>query len=301
VLSFGGGQDSTAILHALENKKRLRKQYAPGHLLVLMSDTGDEHPRTYLHLKHIEKVCEAMDDTEFVLLTPDMGFHARTWQSLRSQYALNNTCGSKAFHKTCTVNLKINPIYHYLNWYVSQRFGHHQYGSYRLYDKTYSSHFALYTHSQEYGKIRVLIGIAKDEEVRVDDGPSAQMWMNLSIVRQYPLLALGWNRLACQKYIRSTGNPVPPPSNCMLCPFMDRRELLLLARKYPKDFRAWVVYERNKLKKFADKGDRNVGVFGNLKTLEEILAEAEAEFGHMTLDELEEHRFSHGHCVKSKY
>ncbi len=47
VLAFGGGQDSTAILYRIALDKAFRSRYVKGDLLVLMSDTGNEHPHTY--------------------------------------------------------------------------------------------------------------------------------------------------------------------------------------------------------------------------------------------------------------
>lgn len=51
ILSFGGGQDSTTILYKLVFDADFKARYAPGDLLVLMADTGNEHPETYSHVK----------------------------------------------------------------------------------------------------------------------------------------------------------------------------------------------------------------------------------------------------------
>ena len=86
----------------------------------------------------------------------------------------------------------------------------------------------------------------------------------------------------------------------MLCPFMNKIELLWLALKHPEDFKEWVRFERRKLEKFSHLGDKNNGVFGR-KTLPQILSEAKKQYGHMTIQEVESYKFSHGHCVKSRY
>lgn len=44
----------------------------------------------------------------------------------------------------------------------------------------------------------------------------------------------------------------------------------------------------------------NKGVFG-VKLLPEKLQEAIAKFGHMTDEELDHHKMTHGHCIRSKY
>jgi len=304
VLSFGAGQDSTAILLALVFDAKFRKRYAPKDLVVVFSDTGDEHPMTYLHLVRIDKFCKK-HNVPFFHLTPSMGFHTKTWHDLRAQYKRNNCVGSKAFPKTCTVNLKINPIYKFLNWYVSQQYEYHQYGSYDIGGTLHSKHYAIVCFEEDHGKIDMLIGIAKGEEKRIDKSGKANnlgRWFTRTINRIYPLVDVGWDRQECQNRIKEYDvMPVPVPSNCMLCPFMSKIELLWLFRHHPDDFHAWVEFEANKLKKFAHKGDKNVGVFGDLRTLTDILAEAEAEFGKWTKVQLSEYKMSHGHCVMSKY
>ena len=47
VLSMGLGQDSTTILFKIVFDAEFRARYAPEKLLVLFSDTGNEHPFTY--------------------------------------------------------------------------------------------------------------------------------------------------------------------------------------------------------------------------------------------------------------
>ena len=101
--------------------------------------------------------------------------------------------------------------------------------------------------------------------------------------------------------MRSVGEPVPPPSNCILCPFMGEVELLWLHRFMPDHLEDWVRIEKNKMDKWAHLGpDKNLGVWGK-KTLPEVLAQAIDKHGHMSDADLEEYKMSHGHCVSSKY
>lgn len=295
VLSFGAGQDSTAILYMLVYDRKFRRQYAPGRLVVLFSDTGDEHPMTYLHLLSVQRFCEEQS-IEFYHITPDMGFHSERWRTLRHQWEINRTVGMKVGFKSCTDNLKIKPLYRFLNRWIAREYGIQWYGD------PWKNYFALVVFAEEHGKVDVMIGIAREEEGRVAsaDAFKSNLWMPRSINRVYPLIDVGMNRHDCQQKIRSYGHIVPPPSNCMLCPFMNKIELLWLARHYPKDFEAWCRFEGRKLEKFEHLGDRNNGVFGK-KTLREVLADAERQHGHMTNEQLEEYKMSHGHCVKSKY
>jgi 3'-phosphoadenosine 5'-phosphosulfate sulfotransferase (PAPS reductase)/FAD synthetase len=294
VLSFGGGQDSTAILYILAFNVLFRRVWAPEDLLVIMSDTGNEHPATYMHVQSVIEFCDK-HGIEFVFLTKDVGLHGRSWQSLTEQFALHDTIMSRFFPKTCTDNLKIQPIYRYLNHWVSVKYGIPREGG------TYRGKRALVEFAEKYGPIRVLLGIAKGEETRLQPKHISHQWMRLAIDKAYPLIWLEWDRAACQGYIREQGMIVPPPSNCMFCPFMNKIELLWLARSYPSRFAEWCEFERRKLKRFAHKGKSNYGVLHQTKTLQEVLADAERQYGDWTLDQLEEYRFSHGHCVKSRY
>lgn len=293
VLSFGGGQDSTAILYMLTLNVLFRKVWAPEDLLVLMSDTGAEHPQTYMHVQSVIKFCDE-HNIEFVFITKDLGLHNRNWQSLVEQFKLNDTIMSRFFPKTCTDNLKLQPFYKYLNYWVSVKYGLQREGG------VFRGKRALVEFSEKYGPIRVLIGIAKGEESRLLPKQIAKEWMRRSIDRAYPLIWLQWDRAACQDYIRKQGKVVPPPSNCMYCPFMDKIELLWMARSFPKEFAEWCRLEQRKLKHFASRPS-NYGVLHQTKTLREVLADAENKYGNWTLDQLEEYRFSHGHCTMSKY
>lgn len=290
VLSFGGGQDSTALLYKYAFDADFRAKYAPGRFLVIMAATLDEHPETNAHVAEIKTFC-AQHKIEFAHITPDMGFHGGKWQGYRQFLSATNTCGSKAFRKTCTDNLKIKPIYRFLEQWLARE--------YRLTNATRKQGF--YEFCRDHGKINVLIGIAAGEESRV--GAPIEKWAQRTTQRVYPLIDLGMDRQACQDYIASCNKPVPPPSNCMLCPFMSEIELLWLFLNYPLDYTAWVKLEQNKIDRFRGEGlpdDKNLGVWGR-KLLPQKLAEAQARYGHMTHAQINEYKMSHGHCVKSKY
>lgn len=319
VLSFGGGQDSTTIFWKLIKDPAYRRRWAPNDLIVVMAATGDEHPETNAHVERI-KAAAAAHGIPFFHVTPDLGFHTATWQNLRQHYRDTKTINSKAFAKTCTDNLKVQPIYRWLEQHIGTTYGFK--ASRRTAGGRWSKHVALQAFAKAHGKIRVLIGIAKGEEKRVAKAQKTaekkprNRWMAESVDRVYPLIEEGLDRAGCQREIAALGEEVPVPSNCLLCPFMDLRELLLLARKHPADFADWCAIEHAKLENNRDQEavevkdkrtgkvrivNKNFGVWGTTQTLEEKLADAEREFGHMTLAELEEHRFSHGHCVASQY
>ena len=288
ILSFGGGQDSTTILYKYLYDAEFRSEYAPNKFLVVMSDTGDEHPSTYKHIEYVKSLCEK-NFIEFVLIIPDMGFHYENWQSLRSFYKLKNAIGSKAFPKTCTDKLKLQPIYKFIENWLGKNYG-----------VTVGRKKGFYEFAEKYEKINILLGIAAGEERRVADPNKLSKWQRLCTQAIYPLIEIGYDRSECHKYIKSVGHEIPMPSNCMLCPFLSEIELLWLYKFYPEDYKDWVQMERNKLDNNLHLEDRNLGVWGK-KTLPEILKRAQEKYKDLTKKDLIEYKMSHGHCVMTKY
>lgn len=290
VLSYGAGQDSTAILLKLIHDKKFRDEYAPGDLLVVMSDTGNEHAHTYRHVKFTKDLC-AKHGIEFVMLTPDLGYHGNS-HDLISYWRKTKSVGSKRFQKSCTDHLKIRPIYKFLDRLLGERLSP---------GKNFTRpKQATKNYLQEIGQVKVLIGIAKGEERRVmDPTKRKEVWMR-TFKYEYPLIDCGLDRKGCQDLISSLGYDVPFPSNCVLCPFMNEIELLWLKRFNPSALNLWIEIENDKIQNNLHKGKENFGVWGT-KLLPEKILDVTKKFGHMTDDELNEYKFSHGHCVNSKY
>ena len=67
VLSFGAGQDSTAILYRLILDKEFQAT-VPGRLIIVMADTGNEYPTTMKHVSFCQWLCERAG-IEFVFLS----------------------------------------------------------------------------------------------------------------------------------------------------------------------------------------------------------------------------------------
>ena len=310
VLSFGGGQDSSALLEMYLDDKDFRQRYAPNDFLVVMSDTGDEFALTYEHVMDCKKRC-ADAGVEFVFITSDMGFHSDSWKSLRHFYRLKSTIGSKAFPKTCTDRLKLQPIYRFLERWLSEKYG------VQCHNKKGIREFAA-----RYGKIQMMIGIAKGEEKRVSDASkNPNRWYRESIETIYPLIDFGMDRKACQDYLHAKGMRVIP-SNCKACPFLSLEELEYVRRFHPDDLADWVALEAAKLEKHKDKNsvivtdkagvvvrdklgnpktqNKNYGVFG-VTPLPVKIKEAEEKFADWTDAMVEEYRYSHGHCVATAY
>lgn len=290
VLSYGAGQDSTAILYKLIYDQEFRTIYAPNDLIVIMADTGNEHPETDLQREEAQLICQE-EGIPFFFLKCTSKYYTGDWNGGYINFLKSgNRIGSKAFPKTCTDRLKIQPIYKFLEDHI-----HRTYNT-----KKHGRKSALKEFTQEQGKIRVLIGISKGEEKRVATIEDNSGWMSQCVQREYPLIAIGAGRHECQNIIRNYGHKVPVPSNCILCPWMSLQELLYLFRFNIDWFNKWAHLEHNKLITNSHKGEKNMGVWGK-KTLPEMLEEAKKKYGHMSDKELAEYRFSHGHCVKSKY
>lgn len=310
VLSFGAGQDSSALLEMYFDSMEFRAQYAPRDFLVVCSDTGDEFPDTYAHIRYVQKKCNDRG-VEFVHLTSDMGFHSESWRSLRHFYRTHECIGSKAYPKTCSGRLKIEPIYRFMEAWISKKYGM-QNGR-----KKGLREFAL-----SHGKIQMMIGIAKGEEKRCTRADEhVKSWYRDTIHHQYPLIDLGMDRNACQNYLHSKGLRVVP-SNCMACPFMSLEEVEYLRRFHLESLTELVELEAAKMRKHATKNkvivtDRegnvvrdcngnpktknmNYGVFG-VTPLKVVIENAKAKCQKWSDAQVMEYRYSHGHCVSSKF
>jgi len=294
VLSFGAGQDSTALLHLYIRDPEFRARYAPGDFVVVQSDPGNEHNETYEHTRNMRALCDR-HGVEFWFLTRDLGFHSDKWPGLVEFYKRTNTCGSKAFRKVCTDKLKLSPIYKWLSQWVAKGYGMPDYGH------PYKGKTPLVEFAERYGKIQMLIGIGADEGKRVGGNEDKlPKWQRLSVKKVYPLIDMGMDRAKCQEYLRGIGEIIPLPSNCKICPFLSEQELLWLYRFCPDDYYEWVGIEAAKLKANEHMGNKNLTVWGK-KTLPEVLVQAQEKYGHWSESRLMEYKYSHGHCLMSKY
>ena len=277
-----------------------KRMYPSEKTIVVMSDTGNEHPHILEHVQFISAYCKEKG-IEFYFLTPDMGFHSEAWSSLDHQYDKNQRVGSAAFPQTCTDNLKVKPIDRFIAHYIRTW--------YPLPIKPGSQNASVFkAFARKYGNLNLMIGFGADEGHRVKNAKDLRYdpkWKIDSINRIYPLMELRIGRIEVQNYIKSKNLNLPYPSNCMKCFYMSLQELLWLWSNFPNVFIDWERQEQNKLNNPKDagrvaEGKPIYGVFGR-KTLREKLNQAIAKFGQMSDVELNEYKMSHGHCVKSKY
>lgn len=306
ILSMGLGQDSTAILLKLIHDKDFRLKYAPNDLLVLFANTGNEHPYTYSYRDRVIVPLCKENNIEFVSIESDMGYHGKNWESLTTRWETGTpSIGSLAFAKfmNCSHNLKLNTQFRYVEELIAKRYE-------GIVNKTRKQNYTQFV--EKFGsKIRFLIGISRGEENRIFDVEKETLnWKKKSVEVQYPLIDIGYNRKDCQDYIGSTKTEIPYPSNCMYCPYASTHmELLFMYHTYPDNFYEWVKYEQAKLDAYKDE-EKNLGVSGRVHksgdrkgeavNLLDVLDEAFKKYPNITLQKLNEHKFSHG-SVNSKY
>lgn len=293
VLSYGAGQESTTILLRLINEPAFYKKHVSGHLIVVGSDTGDEHPHTYDLVKEAQRLCKS-HKIPFFWVTPKFGFHSKSWQSLFFQYKKTSTIGSAAFQQTCTDNLKVKVIDNFIENYIQTVF--HCIGKRKN---------AYHDFAKRFGKIKLLLGFAKGEESRTTNGNKFDaVWKKATVERFFPLIEEQWGRQECIDYNETVLSFTVFPSNCMRCFYQSEQEILWLYRNYPAKFNEWVRVEKAKLIKWKHKEleepPKNYGVYG-LKSLKQKLERALKLYGHWTDEQLNEYKYSHGHCIKSKY
>lgn len=299
VLWFGGGQDSTALLYLYVNDQKFREEFVGvSKFIVVMADTGNEYPETYLHVRKTQEFCR-IHEIPFFFLQPEMGYHGATWHSLQGQMKKNDNIFSVGLPKSCTDNLKIKVCYNFLEQFIKL-----EYGFIGVRKR------AFYEYTKKFGKLRSIIGFAKSEESRCASTNQLEMspeavkdprpaYMRHNVEHIYPLISLKLDRSDCQDLIRNYGYEVPIPSNCMMCPFQNEAEIVYLQRFHPEMWAYWIEREQAKISKNAEKA-RNLGVKGE-KTLPQFLETALQKYGYWSDEKLRDYRNSHGHCVKSRY
>lgn len=290
VMSNGGGQDSTTIIHKLLYDRNFYARHVKGDLLIVGSNTGDEHEHTYKNIQFLKNLCKEKG-VEFFWLNPEDGFHSEAWRSLTDQYKRNNNIGSAAFRQTCTDNLKVKVVDRFVEHWIAKKYYS---GNLISLKRTYHQFY------KDHGSIRLILGFAKGEETRTSNGNKFDdVWKKKVVKRYYPLIIDGLDRQACIDYNTANILRTVWPSNCMRCFYQSEQEILWLYRFNPQAFWEWVEMEKAKLEKYKDR-EKNVCVYGK-NTLQQKLAMAIEKYGHWSDDQLNEYKLSHGHCMKSKY
>ena len=251
ILSYGAGQDSTTILYKILHDPEFKERYVSGQLILVMGNTENEHPATYKHVEYTKKLCKQHNIPFFILGSK---YRSDSWKGgLEWRYDYSKSFGSISFGKSsCTDQLKIQPIYKFLNDYIFETFGIGEAGAGKK---------AIHAFGKKYGKFNVLIGIAKGEDDRIFYGNYRESQWKYWINNVYPLYEIGMDRSDCQNYIQSLGYDVPMPSACLMCHFSNSPELIYLERFYPETFEKWEQIEINKRNNFRWKGGSAFSIY----------------------------------------
>jgi hypothetical protein len=78
--------------------------------------------------------------------------------------------------------------------------------------------------------VELLIGISLDEYKRMK--PSDVKY----ITHRWPLVDLRMSRADCERWLFTSGLPIPPRSSCVFCPYHDNPTWREMASQYPEDW-----------------------------------------------------------------
>jgi hypothetical protein len=107
-------------------------------------------------------------------------------------------------------------------------------------------------------KVRELLGAKPPDFRRVPKGRVAEQWIGFStdeigrvsehdqvsyIVKRYPLLELGMDRKACERWLRSRGWASVAKSACIGCPFHGNRQWRDLRDNHPEEWADAVEFD----------------------------------------------------------
>jgi len=214
---------------------------------------------------------------------PDFGFHRGNWQSLQHFYKAKTTCG-RSLSKSCTDALKISVIYRFLETWLGR--DTHAGGPETRHPGVRG---ALWTDPGPPG-------IAAGEEAdRVPTGgPTGCPHAGTPV----PLDRTPLDRGACQAYLRAIGRPVPPPSNCVYCPFKSESRYC----GPPPLPAAFASGSRSRPPSWPSMPPWATGTWvSSAADPARVLATAERTYAHLADADLDAYRFSHGHGVCSIY
>lgn len=217
LLSLGAGVQST-VLALMASDGTL-----PGLDGAIFADTGWEPRRVYEHLSRLEKVLDAVGVPLYRVskgnLRADAIDPAHRYASV--PYFVRNPDGSEGMgRRQCTSEYKLAPIGR---------------------------------------KVRELLGAVAPEYRRVPRGAIAEQWIGFStdevhrvsdkdgvsyIRKRYPLLELGMDRKACERWLRAHGWTEVAKSACIGCPYHGNRQWREMRDHQPEEWADAVEFDR---------------------------------------------------------
>ena len=328
VFSLGAGQDSEYGFFQIWDKDFQAKYIKNNNLIIVFSHTGQEKERppnytseylfTYEGLKYLQDyfdqhVYELPFKAYFFVLThpttapkldkygirsithyySDLQLFNDSWASIDTNYKKNSTIGmlhSKS--RACTLNLKIMPIYRFLDCFIAYHYGFTE-------DKKRNIiKFAKY-----HRKIKMLVFFSAEEKSRKHKCSNkcniCPKYKRYGVSMQYPLIDYNLNRQAIQLLIKGIDHPLFIPSACPICHFQTDLQIEFWRRFDLRPLIQMIDLEQAKFHKFRDR-EVNKGIFGNITVLQKMQKACD-KYKYMSDQELKEQILSFSHCIKNSY
>jgi hypothetical protein len=208
VLSMGGGRQTAALLRMC-----LRGDFERPDVVIFANTRNESlgsprQPGTLRHLVWLRRACRAAGIPWYTVTKGDSkGIVADTLQAIETgigtrpgggfaslPFYVKNEDGSAAMlQRQCTKEFKIGPILHLVRELIGRPTG-----------------------VPPAGAVEMWKGITLDEIGRARTSDTDY------IVYRYPFIEKRWTVWSCVHYLQEHGDPVPPKSSCIVCPFHDR-------------------------------------------------------------------------------
>ncbi|MFG1594183.1 hypothetical protein [Halobacteriovorax sp. CON-3] len=307
VVSHGGGQDSTYESLRIFNSDIYRnKNYRDKNLVFVFSDTGNEKHKTYQNVSRQHKMATDRG-YEFHVLSEHSGYHTESWKTLLHQMFKNSTLPMPG-QKSCTDNLKVKPIYRFLNAYCRSKIT----GAKLEFNKEEDTGKPWIQKYVELSgeKIEVFIGFSKGEEIRAhktlmyQSSKGAFNWMRDCIDFKFNLIEDDITREDCIEYFDRSGYGEVVPSNCEICPYQSQAEIAYAYRTNMSSIDLIAELEKKKWEKdISIYGTKKNGAFSRTSGtgLADTLKVANEKYANHTDEELYELVLRHGHAIAHGY
>ena len=190
--------------------------------LILFADTGAEQPHTYQFIKTMNEWLRNRSLPEITVVKNVDRYGNRL--DLETECLRSCTLPSIAYgHKQCSHKHKIAPQDKFCNNYPPCR--------------------EVWARGERVYKF---VGYDAGEQRRRDNALKYDL-ADKKYIKQYPLIAWGWNRDDCIRELEKAGLPQPGKSSCFFCPSMKKHEIETMKTQYPDLFLRAIAIEENAL------------------------------------------------------
>lgn len=190
--------------------------------LILFADTGAEQPHTYQFIKTMNDWLRKRSLPE-ITVVKNVDRHGNRLD-LETECLRSCTLPSIAYgHKQCSHKHKIAPQDKFCNNYPPCR--------------------EVWARGERVYKF---VGYDAGEQRRRDNALKYDL-QDKKYIKQYPLIAWGWNRDDCIRELEKAGLPQPGKSSCFFCPSMKKHEIETMKTQYPDLFLRAIAIEENAL------------------------------------------------------